>query len=432
MKNFVLIIGFGKSGKWAYNLALKLGYMPLIFDDAFMSLENCWLDFDVLDFAVVSPGVPPHHKLLQLLREKGIKVISEIEFCYLAREDKTPIIGVTGTNGKTTVVEMISAVLKENAIVAGNIGKTWSEAITKNEKAKYTVLELSSFQLDNVNLFSPSIAVITNLAPDHIDYHGSYQNYIDAKMNVLKNMRQGDCVVYNGEDEEVRERVRSVYKPRILYFSEEKLNGEGIYIDEKKNIVLCLGGKERVLFSLPVDRHFEKHIKLNILASALVCVLLGVDAEQIELSLINFKPSVFRQEKIENSLGIKIINDSKATNLSAVLMALFEHKPDVLLVGGRGKVEDYSKLFIKPSFHHLVVYGEMGKEISDCAKSVGFHNFVYYEKFDEAVEMSVKLANVGETLLFSPAGSSFDQFSSYKERGARFNFLIKSMETKNS
>ena len=116
MKNFVLIIGFGKSGKWAYNLALKLGYMPLIFDDAFMSAENCWIDFDLVDFAVVSPGVPPKHVMLQKLRERDITIISEIEFCYLAREDKSPIIGVTGTNGKTSVVEMISAVLKEDAI----------------------------------------------------------------------------------------------------------------------------------------------------------------------------------------------------------------------------------------------------------------------------------------------------------------------------
>ena len=428
MKNFVLIIGFGKSGKWAYNLALKLGYMPLIFDDAFMSAENCWIDFNLVDFAVVSPGVPPKHVMLQKLREREITIISEIEFCYLAREDKNPIIGVTGTNGKTSVVEMISAVLKEDAIVAGNIGRTWSEAITKNEKAKYTVLELSSFQLDNINLFTPKIAVITNFAPDHLDYHGSFENYIDAKMNLIKNMGANDFVIYNGEDKEVNKRIQSNVKARLFYFSEDRLVGEGVYLS-RDNVVLCFSGEERVLFSLPLDRHFEKHMKLNILASALVCAVLGVYDERIKNALLNFKPSEFRQERVENMLGIKIINDSKATNLAAVLMASSEHKPNVLLVVGKGKNESYSSLFKKPSFHHLVVYGEMGDEIVSCARSCGFVNVVYHKKFDDAVKVAIELTNKGETLLFSPAGSSFDQFSSYKERGERFNFLIKTLES---
>lgn len=431
MKNYILIVGFGKSGKWAYNLALKLGYMPLIFDDAFMSVENCWIDFSSLDFAVVSPGVAPKHVLLQLLHEQGVPIISEIEFCYLAREEKSPIIGVTGTNGKTTVVEMISAVLKSEAIVAGNIGKTWSEAITKDEKAKWTVLELSSFQLDNINLFKPQIAVLTNFAPDHLDYHGNFDSYISAKMKLVQNMSANDFVIYNGKDKEITKRINDNMKARKLYFCEEKMLGEGIYLSGC-DVVLCFGGEEKTLFSLPFERHFEKHMILNILAAALVCSLLGVDAGKIKEALLNFKPSMFRQEKIKNTLGIKIINDSKATNLSAVLMALAEHKPEVLLVGGKGKNESYISLFSMPAFHDLVVYGEMGGEIVECAKMCGFHNIVYYEKFDDAVKVALKLTKKGETLLFSPAGSSFDQFSSYKERGERFNFVIRSIESENS
>lgn len=431
MKNCVLIIGFGKSGKWAYNLALKLGYMPLIFDDGFSDLKNCWIYYNSIDFAVVSPGVPPTHKLIQKLNEKNVSIISEIEFCYLARENKHPIIGITGTNGKTTVTEMISGVLAGEVTTCGNIGKPWSEVLVKQENSKYTLLELSSFQLNNINLFHPKIAVLTNFAPDHIDYHGSFENYIDAKMKLTKNMDVDDFVIYNGEDGEVKKRVILLRRPRVLYFSEERLSGEGIYF-EKNNVVLSYAGESNVLFSLPENSHFEKHTRLNILASSLVCSLLGVDGTKIRESLLKFKPSMFRQTEVKNDLGIRIINDSKATNLSAVLMAVSEHKSDVLLVGGKGKNESYLSLFSKPTFHDIVVYGEMGEEVVGCAKICGFQNIVYYKKFDDAVKVAVKLTKVGETLLFSPAGSSFDQFTSYQERGERFNFLIRDIERENS
>ena len=250
-------------------------------------------------------------------------------------------------------------------------------------------------------------------------------------MNLVKNMDVNDFVVYNGEDEEIKNRVNSLVRPRILYFSEERLPGEGIFI-ENNNVVLSYMGRERILFSFPDDRLLGKHIKLNILASALVCALIGVNAERIKDALLCFKPSNYRQTEVGNSLGIKIINDSKATNLAAVLMAVEEHKPNVLLVGGRGKCEDYSKLFCYHCFHDLVVYGEMRDEIKRSAKENGFMNIVECVKFDDAVNLALKLTKEGETLLFSPAGSSFDQFGSYKERGERFDMLIKNMEDVNS
>ena len=179
MKNCVLIIGFGKSGKWAYNLALKLGYMPLIFDDAFSDLKNCWIDYNSIDFAVVSPGVPPTHKLIQKLNEKNVSIISEIEFCYLARENKNPIIGITGTNGKTTVTEMISGVLAGEVTTCGNIGKPWSEVLVKQENSKYTLLELSSFQLNNINFEEFDNINETELKTDPKDV--SFLQQIDEK-----------------------------------------------------------------------------------------------------------------------------------------------------------------------------------------------------------------------------------------------------------
>ena len=425
-KSSILIIGFGESGKWAYNLALKLGYMPLIFDDKFVKIENCWLDYSCLDFAVVSPGVPPEHDILKKLREHGVAIISEIEFCYLVREEKSPIIGVTGTNGKTTVTEMIASVMGSRAIVAGNIGMPWSEAVVKKENANFTLLELSSFQLDNINLFHPHIAVLTNFAPDHIDYHGCYEKYIDAKMNLVKNMDGRDFLIYNADDVEVGSRVGCCANCRTLYFSEKQMNGEGIYLSSNGEVVVSLAGCERVVFRLNVNKHYEKHMILNILASALVCVVAGIEDDFIARGILNFKPSAFRQEVVENNLGLKIVNDSKATNLGAVIMALGEHKPEVLLMGGRGKRENYEKLFVNPSFRDLIVYGEMGDEIVATASDNNFYAVHRFKRFEDAVNFSIKLTKKGETLLFSPAGSSFDQFSSYKERGEKFNQIVNS------
>ena len=423
MKENVLIIGFGSSGKWAYNLGLKWGYMPLIYDDEFMSVETIQDNLQNVSFAVVSPAVNRFHPLIIKLKELAIPVISEIEFAYYFRNENSKIIGVTGTNGKTTVVRMIQSILGKGSELAGNIGIPYSKVVGCEKENM--ILELSSFQLENIRAFTPDIAVFTNFAPDHIDYHGSYENYINAKLNLIKNRNKDTIIIYNGEDNSLSEKIEECYHANSFYFSTQKLHGFGIYCEQGKVVVSSLKG-ECVLYDLKDLGEISHHNLLNALASSLVASLLGVNTENIVKGLKSFVPSPYRQQPVKNNLGVTIINDSKSTNLMATLTALDSCKGNkYLIVGGKPKNEDYSKLFKgHDNLLRVVAFGESRFEFEKCAIKNGYKNITIVERLKDAVEVVVPLMKKGDVLLFSPACASFDQFSSYVERGKKFDEII--------
>lgn len=427
MSKFCLIIGMGNSGKWAYNLTLSLGYVPIIFDDEFMTIDEIRNSKMNFSFVVVSPSIKKSHSIIKYLTEKGLKIISEIELAYLARDNKNCIIGVTGTNGKTTVVSMIGDILGGNAIVAGNIGIPWSKVL--NNEKKYTVLELSSFQLEFIECFTPDIAVFTNLAPDHLEHHSSYEEYVNAKLNLIKNANKNTKIIYFADDDYLSKLILSKNSQNCYYFAINRRPGFGVYIENSEVVVSDRFGETK-LFSLSEFNELAYHNKLNLLASTLVAYLCGVEVKNILLGLKNFTFPHFREELIENKLNCKIVNDSKSTNLASTLTALktYNHKV-TLILGGMGKGEDYSALFLKDfGVERIVVYGEVGEKMISTAQGFGYKSITKIDKFDEAVNFALNQLNPGDTLLFSPACSSFDQFVSYQERGRRFNELVKNFQ----
>lgn len=411
---------------WAYNLTMRLGYVPIVYDDKFFDCHTfCSMKFNY-DFAVVSPGFSRKHPLIKFLQRENIELISEIELAYLARENKGTIVGVTGTNGKTTVVSMLKSILGARCMLAGNIGVPWSKVIDENKEI--TVLELSSYQLDFIKTFTPSIAVITNLAPDHIDHHGNYESYKKAKLNLIKNITNITPVVYCGEDSELRLVVEKQNVLNAYYFAESKMPGFGAYIDGNWVVIENAFGVHRVV---KLENDVTHHNKLNILASVMVAFLLGTDKRDVEYGLKNFRYPKFRQEFVPNTLGLTIINDSKATNLASTLALIINYKKiETLIVGGRGKDEDYSKLFeCEVEINRIVAYGESGQLFVDCSHRFGYKNITNIFDFDDAVGFALKNTKTGE-LILSPACSSLDQFESFNARGERFNKLVKDYENK--
>lgn len=419
-----MIIGFGSSGKWAYNLAVKQGYVPIVYDDQFFSYDDIGEELlQDLSFAIVSPAIPMEHKIIQKLKSLDTPIISEIEFAYYFKKPKSKIVGVTGTNGKTTVVRLINSILNEKTVVAGNIGVPYSKVVGDCEKT--VVLELSSFQLQNIIEFAPDIAVFTNFAPDHLDYHKNFEEYKSAKLNLIRKITIKGKIIYNYDDDELRKEIRRVSHKNIYYVSMVRRSGNGIFI-EGNEVKIVESGKEVEILNINEVGKRPTHEILNILTSVLVSYFFGADREMILSGLNNFKPSPYRQQETANGLGIKIINDSKSTNLASTIVALKAFDGEkVLIVGGKPKNEDYSRLFLEDfRLAYVVAYGESRSEFLQCAKHCGFKNVTGVETLSDALSVAIGKVKLGDTLLFSPACSSFDQFNSYLERGECFDKLV--------
>lgn len=432
LSNLCLIVGFGKTGKSAYNFLLKKGYMPIFYDDKeFNNYEYINTIINKICFAVVSPGVKDSHNIVKLLKENNIDVLSLTEIYYVLREYKSDcIIGVTGTNGKTTVTTMIGEILGSDAFVCGNVGVPWSE---KRNSEKYSVIELSSFELNRTDKFCPNMFILLNIRLDHLDYHGSYKNYINAKLKPLKNITQNSVVIYNADDLELKKECEKL-NCNVYYFSKRKKKGNGIYIDNKSNNVTfeCCGNKA-VLYNLSNVKYSGDHNLLNILASSLATYLLGVKSGKILDVLNMYKYCPFRFEELKTLLPYKIINDSKATNLASTISAIKSVSGFItLIVGGVGKGECYDELFeYSKKIKLMVVYGEVCKEIQASANKNNFKNYIIIKDFKTAVKYALLHTGDNETLLFSPACASFDQFSSYYERGLVFNNIVLEFEKNN-
>lgn len=429
-KNF-LVYGLGVSGKAVVNFLKNQRANVFIYIDeenTNFDLQKFAFDsgvrvFDVandiskIDFACVSPGIYNTH-LLSLLKIAQVKLISEVELAF--RQIKHgKIVAVTGTNGKTTTVSLINHILTLNgkkSFAVGNIGQPFISVVNKDDKQTVFVVELSSFMLENLQKFRPHISVLLNISPDHLNRHASFEIYKNLKLSVAKNQKCKDVFLFDYKLLPIISQQK--YKGRLMPFGEKQsvcfVNNDTLYINGEKAFALSEIKKDNT-------QNFE-----NFFAAISVAHLLGISNEGIIKAINTFEKSAHRIEFVGEFNGVKFINDSKATNPASTCYALqMQEKKVILLLGGSDKNYDFDSIFeYKQKIKHIFCYGQTGTQIFNCAKKHGFKNIKKLKFFKEAVLGAVTHAKKGDVVLLSPACASFDEFSSYKERGEVFKRLV--------
>ncbi len=433
-----LVYGVSRSGIAAANFLLQRGASVFVYDDKqgertqktlevliksgakLAKSEELFSLAEGLDALVLSPGIPIDHPIAVAFKRNQKLVLGESELA--ARELRLPVLAVTGTNGKTTTVTMLTDIFQKEGLKAkacGNIGLPMLELCGGEEEI--AVAEVSSFQLETLNSLRPHVAVVLNITEDHLNRHYSMENYVFLKSKLLKNLTETEYAVLNYDDPIVRgfaEKTRA----KVLYFSLRERVAGG-YLE---NGALYFG-KEKILSASELSLG-GVHTLQNALAAAVAAKIMGVSTQTIANALREFKGIKHRIESVGTYRGIRFVNDSKGTNVDATLKAVASMQEEtVLLLGGKDKGYDYQKLFsaLKGSkVVHAVLYGENRYALLKGARSCRFDALTLCEGFDFAAQIACLKAKAGQTVLLSPASASFDEFSSYEERGERFVELL--------
>jgi len=449
-KGKVLVIGMGRSGLAAARFLLKMGAKSIIANDhrEYTRLEKAVIDLakhtevelisgghplslltEEVTLVVKSPGVPPQLDIFEKAGSNNIPVISEIELAYPFL--KAPIIGITGTNGKTTTTLLTAEIFERGGIkkvfTAGNIGKPLCDVASESKAGDIIIAELSSFQLDNIINFRPFVALILNITADHLDYHKSRDEYIHAKEKIFLNQGVSDVAVFNAMDEVVYAmHKRSAAAP--VFFSGGSFLEEGFCVNDstlgicqKGNFLGICGEKE---LTMPGKHNLE-----NALAAAAAAWAGGVDLNAIKEGLCNFKGVEHRLELVQVINNISFVNDSKGTNPEACQKALesFPGKSKILIAGGKDKEADFTSLIysIKQNgVKYLILLGETAPKIKEAAMASGITDLQITGTLEEAVELAWKQAGEGDVILLSPACASWDMFKDYEERGCLFKEIV--------
>ncbi len=381
------------------------------------------------DLIIPSPGVSMYMEEIVEARRKGIKILSEIEIAF--RFSQAPIIAVTGTNGKSTVVTLLGEIFRESnidAFVGGNLGIPFIEAIEGGRSFKYFILEISSFQLEWIEKFRPYIGVLLNITPDHLERYPDFKTYVDTKKKLFLNQKRSDFAVLNADDPTTKSVMEGI-KSRTFFFSGKEKVRKGAYLLKDK-IVYVVGEIQK---EIDIKNIFlrGRHNLENIMASVIVSSLCNCDDSAVRKTLENFKGLPHRIQFIREVSGVKYYDDSKATNVDAVLCALeCFSSPIVLIAGGRDKGSDFSPLAepVRRKVRALILMGEAKEKIAQQLK--GSTDIVIVEDMKEAVEKAHLIAKRGDVVLLSPACASQDMFSDYAERGSVFAHFVKALEAK--
>ena len=383
------------------------------------------------DEVVKSPGIPTAAPMVQKLMQQGTPIISEIEFA--GRYDTARKICITGSNGKTTTTSLIYYLLQQaglNVGLGGNIGKSYAYQVT-TEHFDYYVLEISSFQLDNVYDFHPDIAIITNITPDHLDrYNYNMEEYVKAKFRITRNLSPEDCFIFDSDDAITIEHLNKIIvQAKMLPFTQTKKVDQGAYLEGEKIIVKYEESESAIyLKELALG---GKHNIYNSMAAALAAKAVDIDDETIRGSLATFEPIEHRLEPVLSIKDVLYINDSKATNVDSAWYALeCQTKPVVWIVGGKDKGNDYSVLLdlVKEKVKAIVCLGVDNTKIHEAFESiVGSDNIVDTQSAEAAVKASSRLASPGDVVLLSPCCASFDLFSCYEDRGEQFKAAVRNL-----
>ncbi len=443
-KNTVfLVAGLQKSGFASAKMLIEKGATVYVYDKRkteqitknLRLLENLGATFitdyakavEFCDVLVISPGVPIDSEICKTFKRAGKRITGELELGSM--QINIPIIAVTGTNGKTTVCSLIHSALSKSGIktaLAGNIGTPLCEIIDKCNDSELAVVEVSSYQLETTYTFYPHVSVLLNISPDHLERHYSMENYALVKSKILLPLKESEFAVLNYDDLEVKDLAR-LTKAKVLYFStKEKVDGS--YVED--GFVRYKGEKIIAIADLLIK---EPHNLENVLATVCVLKAVGVDNEKIKLSLSEFKGVKHRFEKVAEINGVTFINDSKSTNPDSTIKAISSLKNNaVLIIGGSEKNLDYTELFEKIKSSEKVAYtvitGAFSNGLLNYAVKVGVDNVCVVKDFTQAVLSAYKMCNERDFVLLSPATASFDEFSSFEERGERFVEIVNSLK----
>ncbi|NHF60886.1 UDP-N-acetylmuramoyl-L-alanine--D-glutamate ligase [Flavobacteriaceae bacterium TP-CH-4] len=441
----LVILGGGESGVGTAILGKQKGYQIFVSDKGAIKkkykdvLEHFEIDWEegqhsqdrifTADLVMKSPGIPDSVPLVVQLVKMGVPVISEIEFA--SRYTDATIIGITGSNGKTTTTMLTYHLLKSGGYkvgMAGNIGDSFAKMVAEND-FDYYVLEISSFQLDGIVDFRPHIAVITNITPDHLDrYENQFENYIASKFRIAKNQTADDHLIFDADNEVIMQWLQEhPVKSKLLPFSIERSVAEGAYLKNKEIQITTVNNTLTIMTdTLALE---GKHNLKNTMAATTAAKLVGIRKETIRESVMNFQGAAHRLEKVLKIHHVQYINDSKATNVNATYYALDSMSaPTVWIVGGVDKGNDYRELMplVREKVKAIICLGLDNTKIKETFGNV-VDLLVETFAMEEAVKVAYKIAERGDTVLLSPACASFDLFKNYEDRGNQFKEAIKNL-----
>lgn len=442
----VLVAGLGKSGIAAGALLKKLGCSVFLFDEnkkfdtaawkkTYPVFSDCplWVGelpdeaVDKMELAVVSPGIPLDSLAMQKIYNVGIPIWGESELAY--RLAKGRVAAITGTNGKTTTTTLVGEILKKcypEVFVVGNIGIPYTSIVEKTTEQTIAVAEISSFQLETMETFHPSVSAILNITPDHLDRHHTMEAYIRAKESITKCQTMDDVCILNYEDEILRSFAETL-KTKVLFFSSKRSLAEGIYL---KNDAIWIAQKEKELEKLiDIDKLklLGTHNYENVMAASGAALCMGAPADVIQSVLKEFRSVKHRIELVRELHGVMYYNDSKATNPDAAIRGIRAmNRKTVLIGGGYDKELEFDEWIdsFEGKVKYLLLIGQTKEKIAECAQKHGFGNIVCCDTLKEAVDNCYRLAETGEAVLLSPACASWGDFKDYTQRGDLFRQYV--------
>ena len=446
MSKRIVILGAAESGVGAALLAKQKGYNLFVSDSGGISslykneLREKEIEFEEqmhteekildADLVIKSPGIPEKNELIKKIREKGIEVISEIEFAFRFKGE-SKIIAITGSNGKTTTATMVHHICHTaelNCALVGNIGYSFARQVAEEPKELY-IIEISSFQLDDIKTFRPDVAILTNITEDHLDrYDYNFNNYIASKFRITENQTQKDVFIYSLDDEITMKNLNNfLIRSNPLPFTMSKPLPQGAYISDAK--MHLKWKQEEVTMSVEDFAVKGKHNQYNTMAAGLAGSVMDIRKEKIREAVQTFQSLEHRMEPVVTIKGVEFINDSKATNVNSTWYALESMtQPTILILGGIDKGNDYSliKELVKEKVKAIVCMGVDNRKIHEA-----FGNevelIVNTNNAKEAVLAAFHFANKGDVILLSPACASFDLFENYEDRGKQFKEAVKEL-----
>ena len=446
MATKIVILGAGESGVGAALLAKQKGYNVFVSDaSAIKPIFQSELEANAIPFesgrhdmerileadeVMKSPGIPEKNELVKQIRAKGIPVISEIEFGYRYKGD-SKIVAITGSNGKTTTTSLLYHICKtadQDVAIVGNIGFSFARQIAVDPKKLY-VIEVSSFQLDDIKTFRPDIAILLNITEDHLDrYNYQFEYYIKSKFRIIENQTEKDCFIYCIDDEVVVKHLELLTtNTNLLPFSMKQELKKGGYIKNEQMMLKIQ--EERVTMSIYDFALKGKHNAYNTMAASIAASTLGIRKEKIREAVSNFHNLEHRMEFVATVKGVDFINDSKATNVNSTWYALESmQKPTILILGGVDKGNDYALVadLVKEKVKAIVCMGTDNSKLIEFFKDKVDH-IIEVDSAKKAVNASFKLAEKGDVVLLSPACASFDLFKNYEDRGHQFKESVKEL-----
>ncbi len=442
----ICVLGGGESGVGAAILAKQKGYTVFLSDGGKLKeayrkeLQELNIEFEdgghteskilIANEVVKSPGIAEKNEMVKKIRLARIPIISEVELAYRYR-GSSKIVAITGSNGKSTVTTLIYHICKHaglNCALVGNIGYSFARQVALNPKPLY-VAEISSFQLDDIVEFKPDIALLLNITEDHLDrYNYNFNEYIQAKFNIIKNQTEQDHFIYNYDDEVIQKKLLTLtINTNPLPFSMKHEIKKGGYI--KGDQMMIRIQEERVSMSIYDFALKGKHNQANTMAAGIAATTLGIRKEKIREAIADFKNLEHRSEFVASVRGVEFINDSKATNVNSTWFALESiTKPTILILGGVDKGNDYTLIedLVRSRVKAIVCLGIDNKKIVAAFKNI-VPTIIETNNAIDCVNVSFKLAAKGDVVLLSPACASFDLFKNYEDRGTQFKDAVKEL-----